>query len=136
MTPTSRLAREPAGSGTVGSGIGVCDLWPTHADAASKNRAFKYLRFKRLLTLPISSVGGSGRQSKSPVHHDGLSGDVPCRFTAEEGNDVRHVLGLRHPPQDRLMFGPLEHLARQFGEQLRLYEAGRDGVDVDVGRPE
>src|SRR5919204_1686123 len=62
--------------------------------------------------------------------------DVSRPLRAEEDDGVRHVLRLAHAPERRLRDGLLPD---PFGEALderRAYEAGRDGVDVNIEPPQ
>src|SRR5438105_8796458 len=66
------------------------------------------------------------------VNDQNSARDVSRALGAEEGDCVCNVLRLAHSTERRLADGLLFDLFRQTLDERRAYEAGRDGVDVDV----
>jgi hypothetical protein len=66
------------------------------------------------------------------VDGDDLSGDVPRRVRAQEGDDARHLLGTAEPTNGHLRPDPVKDLLGDGLEHLRLDEPRGDRVDRDA----
>src|SRR5438445_5129017 len=102
----NRLTCWPAspavGNGAVGLGPAVWStLCPAHAAASAITHHAPRTTHVCVKELSRCSRG----ECEAPVHHDHLSGDVPCRLAAQKYDDARHVLRLCHAPPHSLPRG-------------------------------